>query len=76
MREVNREWLRYWEASHGVIHQYVGGYIFMMSIWSVAPATDLQCDFSALISPEAFDRLCLPFHVRVDLVIAAHTSRR
>lgn len=31
-----------------------------MGIWSEAPATDLQCDFSCMISPAMFDDLFLP----------------
>jgi len=58
--QINYAWYRYWQASQGLIHQYVGGYIFMMGIWSEVPATDLQSDFSCMISPESFDELILP----------------
>ncbi len=58
--DITCVWLRYWEASHGIIHQYIGGYINWMSIWSDAPFTDLQSDFSCLISPEDFNELILP----------------
>jgi len=60
VEKVNRAWLRYWEACHGVIHQWVGGYIHWMSIWSESPSTDLQCDFSIMISPEMFEEFFLP----------------
>jgi len=58
--KVNRAWLRYWEAAHGVIHQWIGGYIHWMGIWSESPSTDLQCDFSIMISPEMFQEFFLP----------------
>jgi len=58
--EITHVWLRYWEACHGIIHQYIGGYINWMSIWSEAPFTDLQSDFSCLISPKDFNELILP----------------
>lgn len=57
--KVNRAWLRYWEACHGVIHQWIGGYMHWMGIWSESPSTDLQCDFSIMISPEMFEEFFL-----------------
>jgi len=59
--KINYAWLRYWEACNGIIHQYVGGYINWMSIWSESPFTDLQSDFSCLISPKDYNELILPF---------------
>ncbi len=61
VKEINYAWLRYWEASLGLIHQYIGGYIFWMAIWSESPATELECDFSCLISSNTFNDLFLPF---------------
>ena len=58
--KVNGAWLRYWEACHGVIHQWIGGYVYWMGIWSESPSTDLQCDFSIMISPEMFEEFFLP----------------
>lgn len=58
--DITYTWYRYWQAAQGIIHQYVGGYIFMMGIWSEVAAADLQSDFSCVISPEAFDELILP----------------
>ncbi|MGQ9629873.1 MAG: hypothetical protein ACUVXI_06085 [bacterium] len=60
LKEINRAWLRYWEACVGIIHQHVGGYITWMGIWSESPSTDLQCDFSIMISKEMFDEFFLP----------------
>jgi hypothetical protein len=60
LAEVNAAWLRYWQASVGAIHQYVGDYFFWMGIWSDRPAVDLQNDFSCLISRRMFDELFLP----------------
>jgi hypothetical protein len=59
VRKVNRSWLRYWEACHGIIHQCIGGYVHWMGIWSESPSTDLQCDFSIMISPEMFEEFFL-----------------
>lgn len=61
MEEVNYAWYRYWQALHGIIHQYIGGYVFWMAIWSEIAATDLQCDYSCMISQEHFNRFFLPF---------------
>lgn len=60
LEEANRAWLRYWEAAEGIIHQYIGGYLHWMGIWSESPSTDLQCDFSCMISSEMFDEFFLP----------------
>jgi len=61
MSEVNQAWYRYWQASHGIVQQHVGGYVFWMGAWSELPAADLQVDFSCMISPEMFDQFFLPF---------------
>ncbi len=39
----------------------IGGYFFWMGIWSDVPTTDLQSDFSYLISSSMFDEYFLPF---------------
>ncbi len=61
MPEMNQAWYRYWQACHGIIHQHVGGYVFWMGLWSELPATDLQTDFSIMISKPMFDRFFLPY---------------
>jgi hypothetical protein len=58
--EINRAWHDYWQACVEIAHQ-TGGYFFWMGIWSYQPATDLQSDFSYLISKEMFDEYFLPF---------------
>ncbi|MBS3787125.1 hypothetical protein KGY79_02880 [Candidatus Bipolaricaulota bacterium] len=60
IRRVNYTWFRYWQACHGIVHQYVGGYVFWMGIWSDTPATDLQSDVSCMISPKSFKKIVLP----------------
>ncbi len=58
--EVNYAWFRYWQASMGIIHQYIGGYIYWMGLWSESPSVDLQCDFSAIISKDMFKKFVVP----------------
>lgn len=58
--EVTLVWRRYWEASVGITHQWVAGYFYWMGIWSDRPSTDLQNDFSCLISPAMFEEFFLP----------------
>jgi hypothetical protein len=60
LAEINRAWYDYWQACVEITHQ-AGGYFFWMGIWSDLPATDLQSDFSYLISKEMFDTYFLPF---------------
>ncbi len=57
---INRLWLDYWERMNAIIHEYVPGYLFWMNIWSERPATDLQVDFSIMISNEMFREFFLP----------------
>ena len=54
MGKINRLWLECWEKMNAIIHEYVEGYLFWMSIWSERPATDLQCDSSIMISNRMF----------------------
>ncbi|MGQ9553760.1 MAG: hypothetical protein ACUVWR_06590 [Anaerolineae bacterium] len=61
MPEVNYAWYRYWQACYGVVHQHVGGYVPWMGVWSELPASDLQTDFSCMISSAMFDCFFLPF---------------
>jgi 5-methyltetrahydrofolate--homocysteine methyltransferase len=58
--EINRAWYYYWQACVEIAH-LAGGYFFWMGIWSDLPATDLQSDFSTMISTEMFDEYFLPF---------------
>ncbi len=60
VERITVAWYRYYEACLGIIHQCVPGSITWMGIWSWSPAVDLQCDFSCMISPDAFDALFLP----------------
>jgi len=60
LEEINHAWLRYWEACVGIIHQHIGGYLYWMGIWSESPSTDLQCDFSCMISSKMFNEFFLP----------------
>jgi len=60
LAEVTKAWHRYWQSCVGTVHQWVEGYFFWIGIWSDQPATDLQCDFSCLISPQMFGEFFLP----------------
>jgi hypothetical protein len=60
LAEINQAWYEYWQACVEIAHQ-AGGYFFWMGIWSDIPATDLQSDFSIMISKEMFDEYFLPF---------------
>lgn len=60
LAEINQAWHEYWQACVEITHQ-AGGYFFWMGIWSDLPASDLQSDFSIMISQEMFDEYFLPF---------------
>lgn len=61
MGELNYAWFRYWQACHGLVQQHVDGYLALVPVWSKLPNTDLQCDFSVMISKPMFDAFLLPF---------------
>jgi hypothetical protein len=73
MKKINLVWLEYWKALQGVVHEYVEGWIFWMRIWSDKPATDLQCDFSIMISNEMFREFFLP-HIEQQTLWVERTS--
>lgn len=60
LAEINQAWHEYWKACTRITNR-AGGYFFWMGIWSDLPATDLQSDFSYMISQEMFDEYFLPF---------------
>jgi hypothetical protein len=61
MRKVNRGWLEVWRALTGVVREYADGYVYWMRHWSALPSTDLQTDFSIMISQRMFDEFFLPY---------------
>lgn len=60
LAEINRAWYDAWRAADAIA-QRSGGHFFWMGIWSDRPATDLQSDFSCMMSPEMFDEYFLPY---------------
>jgi hypothetical protein len=60
LTEIKRAWYDAWCAADAIVRQ-AGGHFFWMGIWSERPATDLQSDFSCMMSPEMFDAHFLPF---------------
>jgi 5-methyltetrahydrofolate--homocysteine methyltransferase len=58
--EINRVWYDYWRACTDIT-QRLGGNFHWMGIWSDKPSTDLQSDFSCMMSPQMFDEYFLPF---------------
>ena len=58
--EINRVWYDYWRACTDIT-QCLGGNFHWMGIWSDKPSTDLQSDFSCMMSPQMFDEYFLPF---------------
>lgn len=57
---INQAWLRYWQECMAITAR-AGGYFTWMRLWSSRPATDLQSDFSCMISREHFNEYFLPF---------------
>ncbi len=60
MEEVNEAWLTYYNACFETIHRHQEGYVDWLAVWSEAPAVTVECDFSAMISPQMFQRHMLP----------------
>lgn len=61
LEKINFAWLRSWQASIGVIHQWVDGFMYWIGVWSDRPSIDLQCDISCMISAKMFDDIFLPY---------------
>jgi hypothetical protein len=58
--EINQVWYDYWRACTAITGR-LGGNFHWMGIWSDRPSTDLQSDFSCMMSPAMFDEYFLPF---------------
>jgi hypothetical protein len=58
--EINQVWYDYWRASTDIT-QRLGGNFHWMGIWSDRTSTDLQSDFSCMMSPAMFDEYFLAF---------------
>jgi hypothetical protein len=58
LRQITSLYFRYYDVMYEMIRDEVGGSVF----WSWAPGrmTKLQCDFSAMISPEMFGEFMVP----------------
>lgn len=53
-------WLECFEEQYRRLSQYQEGHTWWMQMWSPVRASDLQCDFSAMISPAMFERFVRP----------------
>jgi hypothetical protein len=60
LAEINQAWYDYWAACTAIAGR-LGGNFSWMGIWSDLPSTDLQSDFSCMMSPAMFDKYFLPF---------------
>jgi len=64
LAEINQAWHGYWQAVTEITQSLVpgpGGNFHWMGVWSDLPSTDLQSDFSIMMSSEMFDEYFLPF---------------
>ncbi|MDC7234154.1 MAG: hypothetical protein PQJ58_13045 [Spirochaetales bacterium] len=59
-RKVQDAWYEAWKETAALSSPF-GTYSSFMGIWSEIPATDLQSDFSSLISAEMFEQFIYPF---------------
>jgi hypothetical protein len=58
--ELDQAWREAWQAATGLVQRWQQSYSFWMGIWSSQPASDLQCDFSVMLSPRMVEELFLP----------------
>jgi hypothetical protein len=59
-READAAWLEIWQAASALVKRWQDTSMFWLGLCSSKPATDLQCDFSAMISPAMFNDFFLP----------------
>ena len=53
-------WFDCFRRYHRTVHGDRPGYLNWLQVWSDAPASDLQCDFSCMLSPAQFAEVFLP----------------
>lgn len=62
MADINRLWFEVFERIYDIIKMPDGSSAFhAFSIWGPGKTAKLQCDASAMISPEMFDRFVTPY---------------
>ena len=59
--KVNQLWFRYYEELARITQRSAGGTSSWMNIWCPGRWYPLQCDFSAMISPQMFEELAAPY---------------
>ena len=59
-KELRRVWMEYFHEQAFRLISQQGGMVSWMPIWSDKPYYPLQCDFSAMISPDMFEEFILP----------------
>lgn len=57
---VNRVWLDCYDQLYAITQGYQRGISNWMNIWGPGRFGDVQCDFSAMISPRMFERFVVP----------------
>ncbi len=57
---VNCVWLECYERIFGIVQGYQKGISNWMNIWGPGRFADVQCDFSAMISPAMFEEFIVP----------------
>ncbi|NIA15923.1 MAG: hypothetical protein GWP08_17815 [Nitrospiraceae bacterium] len=61
IREINEVWFEAYQRTYDIIKQEDGGAAFgAFRIWGPGKTAKLQCDASAMISPEMFDQFVVP----------------
>ncbi len=61
MEEINRAWFEAYQRIYDIIRLEDGSSAFRaFSIWGPGRTAKLQCDASAMVSPEMFDRFVVP----------------
>ncbi len=58
--EIDDLWIQIYEKLQGLINEHMEGSAAWMGLWSKKRWYPLQCDFSAMISPEMFDAFVKP----------------
>ncbi len=59
--KINKLWFRYYSALYDIMQPRMPGTSAWMGIWSPLRWYPLQCDFSAMISPQMFEQFVLPY---------------
>ncbi len=57
---IRQVWQQCYDRTYSIVHEFQQGFGNWMNIWGPGRFSDVQCDFSAMISPAMFEEFVVP----------------